>query len=185
MQTLDTLKEFADKHNLLYRTDTSRDGLHEAYVYSTESEPLYRYAFACWWDDDGPLALWVGVNPAKGDTEKRPRPTRDRCVRRSRAMGATGLIVANLFAARHNEPRGLRTTSDPVGPYNDQALTELNKIADWTIVAWGGQGRLGRERAAQVALLLTQSHCLGVTVKGDPRHPLYVKRDVLLRKWPI
>jgi hypothetical protein len=183
MQKLAVLKEFADRHNLLYRTGTSPGGLPEAYAYSCDM--VYRYAFARWWDTEGPLALWVGVNPGKGDTEQRQRPTLDRCICRSRAWGAAGLIFANLFAARHNEPSTLRTTSDPVGPHNDEALAELSKIADWTIVAWGRQGRPGRARAAQVVQILNKPLCLGVTTTGDPRHPLYVLRDAPVQPWPV
>ena len=175
------LKDFSDRHNLRYEPKPSHDGLPEVYVYTHDM--VYRYAFARWWDDQGPLVLWVGVNPAKGDTEQRYRPTLDRCIDRSRERGAAGLIFANLFAARHNQPSGLRSTPDPIGPHNDEALAELSKIAGWTIAAWGRQDALGRARARVVRRLLVRPLCLGVTVSGDPRHPLYVAGSVPLEPW--
>ena len=171
-QRIPFLKDFADRHDLHYEPKPSDDGLPEVYVYSHDM--VYRYAFARWWDDQAPLVLWVGVNPAKGDTEQRHRPTLDRCIRRSRELGAAGLIFANLFAARHNQPSGLRSTPDPIGAHNDEALAELSKIAGWTIAAWGQQDSLGHARALEVRRLLVRPLCLGVTASGDPRHPLYV-----------
>lgn len=184
-QRIPFLKHFADRHDLRYEPKPpkpSNDGLPEVYVYTHDMD--YRYAFARWWDDQGPLVLWVGVNPAKGDTEQRHRPTLDRCIRRSRELGAAGLIFANLFAARHNQPSGLRSTPDPIGAHNDEALAELSKIAGWTIAAWGEQDALGRARARVVRRLLVRPLCLGVTASGDPRHPLYVAGSVPLEPWP-
>ncbi len=78
MRKLAVLEEFAVRHGLLYRSDAPPDGPSDSYVYSRDME--YRYAFARWWSDEGSLVLWVGVNPAKGDTERRRRPTLERCI---------------------------------------------------------------------------------------------------------
>jgi hypothetical protein len=142
----------------------------------------YRYAFARWWDANGSLDLWVGVNPAKGDTEMRRRPTLERCIKRSRSEGAGGVMFANLFAARHNQPRGLRRMTDPVGPHNDDALRAMSKKASRTIAAWGNCGRL-LGRANDVARLLTGALCLGMTASGEPRHPLYVAGSTRVVEW--
>ena len=181
MLIAEKLEELAAQHDLLCRTDKSPDSLDEIYLYSRDMQ--YRYAFARWWRAEGPLVLWVGLNPAKGDTERRPRPTLDRCIARSRLLGGGGLIFANLFAARHNKPHGLRTTSDPVGPHNDAVLRALSELAEHTFVAWGAQGRL-HSRAAAVVPLLRRPRCLGVTANGQPRHPLYVRGDVVDQPWP-
>src|SRR5260370_14588062 len=116
MQQLAILKQFAARHALLYRSDTSAEGLSDIYVLSRDRR--YRYAFARCWCAEGPLVLWVGINPGKGDTEQRRRPTLERCINWSRSWGAAGLIFANLFAARHNKPNALRVTSAPVGRHN-------------------------------------------------------------------
>jgi len=175
------LKAFSHRHGLEYQAGKSPDGLAEVSVYSYKK--VYRYAFARWWKPQGPLVLWVGVNPGTGDTEKRRRPTLERCIARSKELGAAGLMFANLFAARASKPSGLRAISDPVGPHNDEALRELSKLARWTIAAWGQQGRCGRQRAAHVRTLLRQPQCLGVTITGDPRHPLYVSAATALKPW--
>ena len=68
LKQLSFLEAFAVQHDLLYQ----RDGMADRYVYSRDLG--YRYAFARYWNEEGSLILWVGVNPAKGDTEKRRRP---------------------------------------------------------------------------------------------------------------
>jgi hypothetical protein len=144
----------------------------------------YRYAFARWW---GPpdLALadaWVLLNPATGDTEQRRRPTLERCVERSRGDGRSGLVIVNLFAFRHTDPKTLRLAADAVGPANDDALRVLTRAAARTIAAWGAGGRL-LGRSAAVGPLLQSPLCLGSTRRGEPRHPLYVPGASGLVPW--
>jgi hypothetical protein len=171
------LQRFAATRGLHYQSDVQQTGEQDAYVFSADM--AYRYAFARRWRSDGPLVLWVGVNPAKGDTEKRRRPTLERCVRWSKSCGAGGLLIGNLFAARHNMPKGLRETADPIGPNNDDALRLLSTMATETVVAWGNAGRRHGCPDA-LAVLLRDPKCFGLTKKGQPRHPLYVPEDTPL-----
>lgn len=160
----------------------SPEGYPERYLFSPGLD--FRYAFGRWWDGDdlATTAIWVLLDPATGDTERRPRPTLDRCIARSWDIGATGLVIVNLFAFRHTDPKQLRTAQDAVGPANDAALRELTSAGLETIAAWGAHGRLnGRSRA--VAPLLSQPMCLGTTNHGEPRHPLYVSADARLVPW--
>jgi hypothetical protein len=186
MLIAERLEQLAGRLDLTCRQDKSPDGFDEIYLYSDDTnDPQYRYAFARWWRADGPIVLWVMLNPAKGDTERRPRPTLDRCIARSRSLGGGGLIIANLFAARHNKPGALRTTPDPVGLHNNEVLSAMSALAEHTFVAWGVQGAAARARAAEVIPLLRQPRCLGVTANGQPRHPLYVRKDVTnYELWP-
>src|SRR5438105_1249793 len=182
MERLAFLKAFAAERGLLHENHSPPGEISDSYVYS--SDMRYRYAFARWWDADGPLILWVGINPGKGDTELRRRPTLERCIRWSRSWGAAGLMFANLFAARHNKPKGLRGMTDPVGPHNDAALVAMSAVAGRTVAAWGGGGGL-HDRAAAVAELLSNPLCLGVTASGQPRHPLYVSSRTSAVPWPV
>lgn len=180
MQKIAQLEQFALRYGLLFRRDIPRGELSDTYVYSHDMQ--YRYAFARWWGVDGPLVLWVGVNPAKGDTEQRRRPTLERCIRWSRSWGAAGVLIGNLFAARHNEPKELRKTPDPIGPHNDEALKVMTQMANRTVVAWGNEGQR-HGRPEQVARLLSQPVCFGFTAAGQPRHPLYVPNDTPVEPW--
>ena len=180
----DEFEELAARLGLDDRAGTSPDGrATERYLYSPDM--THRYAFGRWWDepDLATTDVWVLLNPATGDTEQRRRPTLEKCVTRSRAAGRSGLVIVNLFAYRHTDPKTLQHADDPVGPANDATLRTLTVAAPRTIAAWGSHGTLhGRSRA--VAPLLDRPLCLGTTQHGEPRHPLYVSSGVELAPWP-
>jgi len=178
----DAFAALAARHGLEDRQGTSPDGLPERYLYSPDM--AYRYAFGRWWGEPelATSDVWVLLNPATGDTEQRRRPTLDKCIKRSRAAGRSGLVIVNLFAYRHTDPKTLQHAADPVGPANDDVLHVLTATAPRTVVAWGGGGSLhGRSRA--VAPLLDRPLCLGTTRHGEPRHPLYVPGNEQLVPW--
>jgi hypothetical protein len=178
----DVFAMLAARHGLEDRKGMSPEGLPERYLYSPDM--AYRYGFGRWWGDEGLATtdVWVLLNPATGDTEQRRRPTLERRINRSRGTGHSGLVILNLFAHRHTDPKTLQQVADPIGPANDDALRRLTAAATRTIVAWGAGGSLrGRSRA--VAPLLDQPLCLGTTRRGEPRHPLYVAGDAPLKPW--
>lgn len=181
-EQLGFLQPFALERGLLYQCRSPSIGVSDCYIFSHDMQ--YRYAFARQWATHGPLVLWIGVNPAKGDTEERRRPTLDRCIDWSKSWGAAGLVFANLFAARHNKPSELRGMADPIGEYNDDALIAISAIAWRTVAAWGNDGQL-LNRPKAVADLLNNPVCLGFTSSGQPRHPLYVKGGTSLVAWTI
>ena len=178
----DAFAALASKHHLEDWTGLSPEGLTERYLYSRDM--LFRYAFGRWWGstDIATTAVWVLLNPATGDTERRRRPTLDRCISRSRDIGHTGVVIVNLFAFRDTKPRNLRTAPDAIGHANDDVLRVLTTAGAQTIAAWGAHGRL-RGRSAQVGPLLDSPLCLGTTKRGEPRHPLYVPADAPLVPW--
>jgi hypothetical protein len=178
----DTFARLAEDHELLARPGVSPDGLPERYLYSPDM--VFRYAFGRWWgsEDLATTAIWVLLNPATGDTERRHRPTLARCISRSRVLGATGLLIVNLFAFRATDPRKLRSARDPVGPANDHVLRDVTGAGLLTVAAWGGSGSL-HGRSTRVRPLLDAPMCLGTTSGGEPRHPLYVSGGVPLRPW--
>ena len=92
------------------------------------------------------------------------------------------MLIVNLFAFRHTDPRKLRSADEPVGPANDEVLRAFTREAAQTIVAWGSHGAL-RGRSAEVGPLLSDPLCLGTTKHGEPRHPLYVPADAALVPW--
>jgi len=90
--------------------------------------------------------------------------------------------MANLFALRTTSPRVLRLVSDPVGPLNDYWLDRLRNEVDRAVAAWGNHGRL-LGRATEVSHRLHRLECLGWTVKGAPKHPLYVRGTKSPEAW--
>jgi hypothetical protein len=151
----------------------------------------YRYLLFDYWDADAPIVLWVMLNPSTADAEV-DDPTIRRCRGFTRAWGAGGFEVVNLYAWRATDPRELgRTFHDPVGRWsrrahneneNDRAIVAAARRADRVIAAWGAWCGPHPNRPARVLDLLAgqgrQVEALGLTKDGHPRHPLYVRGDV-------
>ncbi len=97
--------------------------------------------------------------------------------------------MSNIFALRSTDPRGLLGATDPVGPDCDRLLVEPGEPIGTTLVAWGSgsTGALRRLVAARVAqvvgMLGSDLYCLGTTLDGSPRHPLYVGYGVRMQSW--
>lgn len=146
-------------------------------------DPLgrYRYRLTRAWDRTGPAITWIMLNPSTADAAV-DDPTIRRVVGFSRAWGFGRLLVVNLFALRATRPQDLSDSPAPVGPGNDDAISEAVSAADGLLVAWGNHGVISnpgtgvcRDREVLHALAGASKGvgCLGTTNEGQPRHPLY------------
>lgn len=135
----------------------------------------YRYRLSRTWSN-GPTVLWLMLNPSTADATAND-PTVERCERRARASGYGRLLVANIFALRSTDPKGLYTHDEPIGPDNDQAISDTAKQADLVVCGWGNHGALSG-RGIDVMRSLESAdlnpHALRMTGAGQPNHPLYV-----------
>lgn len=146
--------------------------------------PDGRYRWVLWrrWGT-GPEVTFIGLNPSTADASH-DDPTLRRCLGFARRMGAGGVTVVNLFGLRATDPRALREAEDPVGPHNLEAIEQAVGGAWRVVAAWGNGGALhGQDRVVR-ALLPAGTWCLGVTERGQPRHPLYLRRDTPLIPLP-
>lgn len=116
--------------------------------------------------------VFVGLNPSTAD-ESHDDPTTRRCTGFARDWGFARLELVNLYAYAATAPAELRSAADPVGPGNTDAVSDAAGRADLVVCAWGNHG-LGPEADA-VLELVPQPYCLGTTLRGAPRHPLYVR----------
>lgn len=143
----------------------------------------YRYSLSRIWDEALPPLLCIGLNPSTADAEL-DDPTIRREVAFSRSNGFGGLLKGNLFAFRSTDPAGMMAAEDPVGPDNDLALIGMMTQATCILAAWGTRGSFkGRDKAVSELLKGRKLMCLGRTKEGHPRHPLYVKADVVFQEW--
>lgn len=143
----------------------------------------YRYTLDRVWDSGSPAAVYVMLNPSTADASEDDR-TIVRCINFAKREGYGGITVVNLFALRSTDPEALRSHPDPVGPDNTAWLNVvLDRGPGAVIAAWGAHP-FARARAAEVAALIaahgTPLKCLGVSLAGHPRHPLYLKADTPL-----
>jgi hypothetical protein len=142
---------------------------------------------------DGPLLsdaskrlLFIMLNPSTADASL-DDPTIRRCIGFAKSWGFGRLAVVNLFSFRSTDPSVLSKVDDAEGdPENATTILQLAQTADLVVCAWGVHGEL-RERDLFVTKLLTAEgiklHHLGLTLRGHPKHPLYLKGDTTPVPW--
>jgi hypothetical protein len=149
--------------------------------------PCEAYRYLLWriWDPAKPLWSFGMLNPSTADHEKLD-PTVKRCCQRAMHGGAGGLVVWNLFAYRATKPEDMKAQTDPVGPFNDEAMLLAVSVAALNIAAWGVHGVHNDRDVAVLALLKRGDvplHALDYGAAGFPRHPLYLSFDLQPQPW--
>lgn len=145
----------------------------------------YRYTLTRDWScADEPRALFIMLNPSTADALE-DDPTIRRCVAFATREGCGSLEVANCYAWRTADPVLLwgNRGQDIVGPDNVERVRTALGRASLVICAWGAYP----VDSSPVPGLLAnvECWCLGVTKNGSPRHPLYVRGDAPLVRWPV
>ena len=135
----------------------------------------YRYDLTRRWAA-GPTALWVMLNPSTADADI-DDPTIRRCIGFSKRDGYGSLTVVNLFAYRATDPKDLLTADDPEGPDNWWHVQRAVRSSDAVVFAWGAASIADGHHLWHGGALIPSPLCLGHTLSGAPRHPLYVKGD--------
>ncbi len=122
--------------------------------------------------------LFIMLNPSTAD-ENLNDPTVTRCIGFARQWGYKNLEVVNIFALRSTDPRALKSHPDPVGPGNDKFILSAVEESDRIVFAWGALGAYMNRGKDVIRLVtsLTPALCFGLTNEGQPRHPLYLKKD--------
>lgn len=154
-------------------------------VFSTDM--VYRYELHRNWDvgfgDDRGKLNFIMLNPSTAD-ERVNDPTVERCERRAKRMGFSGLVVTNLFALRSTDPKGLYKHPEPIGGSLTDDYIGINAYeSSMIILGWGAHGQY-ESRAKDVLALLAETpditrklHVLDRTKAGFPKHPLYISND--------
>lgn len=148
----------------------------------------YRYSLVRRWGVGGFPAQFIMLNPSTAD-DALDDPTIRRCVGFARSLGASGLVVVNLYAFRATKPVDLWRADDPVGPDADTYLGIVARRAATEgaplIAAWGASAR--PDRVEHVRALVAERGAnltaLGVTKDGAPRHPLYLPATAVPTPW--
>jgi hypothetical protein len=98
--------------------------------------------------------------------------------------------MLNLFAYRATDPKVMKLQKDPVGALNDEIIKSVFEHTDLVICAWGTHGKyLDRGETVKNMLKPKESKyygdlCyLGLTKDGYPKHPLYLKKDLVPIWW--
>jgi hypothetical protein len=144
----------------------------------------YRYSLLRRWGP-GQAACFVMLNPSTAD-ETEDDPTIRRCMGFAQSWGYDALVVGNLFAFRATDPNGMLAEPACIGPENDTWLRRIIVGAGIVVCAWGANGtHLGRgvNFRAMASAWGTPLFVLGLTLRGEPRHPLYLPADLKPVLW--
>jgi hypothetical protein len=138
----------------------------------------YRYKLSRDWSGKAnePYVLFVGLNPSTAD-DVADDPTIRRCIQFACDWGYNKMCMANLFAYRATRPELMFDAKDPIGIDNDDWLSLLTYNAQITVAAWGNNGAF-MKRSAYFLENYNNIYSLGNTLKGEPKHPLYLKKTL-------
>ncbi|NEQ52785.1 MAG: DUF1643 domain-containing protein [Leptolyngbya sp. SIO3F4] len=151
-----------------------------------DSSHKYRYCLTRSWPANHVSQVtFIMLNPSQANAEQ-DDPTLRACSQFAKAWGYTQLTVVNLFAYRTSKPENLASETDPIGPSNDRYLLAATDASKQVILAWGNWGTLLNRAQAVVQLLKpyrSKLYCLSYNRSGQPRHPLYIKRNTTPLAW--
>lgn len=131
---------------------------------------------------------WCMLNPSKAGREIND-PTVIRCVGYTRAAGYDGMTAFNLYARRATDPYELvDDTLDNVGPRYWDYIEDILREVSAVVCAWGANV-IATDRAGTVTRAIQRMYpampllCLGTTLAGAPRHPLYLPLTATLEPY--
>lgn len=148
----------------------------------------FRFDVLRQWEGPGPLALWVMLNPSTADADN-DDPTLRRVIRftQDALPHCAGVVVCNLYALRATKPKHLLDAQNAEGwPNNIQMIGHYMRSADVAEVVFGWGSWLTPKRPLRTpvedmaAELGRFPLCLGKTVNGNPKHPLFVAANTPL-----
>lgn len=162
----------------MHGLDNTGNGMQKGATFDSTGQ--YRYNLWREWDAQAPRVGFVMLNPNRADAVI-DDPTIRRCLGFAKAWGYGKLEVVNLFAYRTAHPKELHQVADPIGAENDLYLTSLSDRVERIVLAWGNWGTLGDRAQIVLQFLPPYPHlyCFGLTKTGQPRHPLYLRKDTL------
>ena len=145
----------------------------------------YRYLLWREWDSQSKTISFIMLNPSRADAQVND-PTITRCIKFAKSWGYGRLEVVNLFAYRTSKPSLLKQATEPIGRDNDRYIIKSVLKSDRIILAWGNHGAWQQQDIYIVELLKNYNHLysLGMTKRGCPRHPLYLRSTTKPQKYP-
>lgn len=145
----------------------------------------HRLKFVCSWEKDLPRCLFIMLNPSTADSIKCDR-TLDKCIKIAQHNGFGSIAVVNLFSLRSPSPKDLLETDARIHAENIGYIKAEIDDAKIIVAAWGEQG-VWFNGCYPVLKYLEQTgrelYCLGENRYGWPRHPLFMKSDLVFKEY--
>jgi hypothetical protein len=155
---------------------------------AVDDSETYRWWLEWSWDagadaDGEDVAVFIGCNPVhRGDTYD----STTRACYEAVEDRVGRLLLVNLYAFRHPDPKALLTVDDPVGDENEEVLRRSIAEASTVVLCWGDIGAaVDPPRAAEVRSWAGSPLVFGTTRAGNPWHPGYANRRGALRLQPF
>ena len=155
-------------------------------LFGAEFSECRNYRYSLWriWDKSKPLVMFIGLNPSKAG-EFNDDPTIRRVKSIAKNLGYGGVYMMNCFAYIRTDPKLLKINPMSKG-WNDNMLTvTASKCAD-VIFAWGNfeiVKTTGRD--IELIEMFPNAKALQINKNGSPKHPLYVRGDVIPVKFKV
>tara|TARA_B100000700_G_scaffold306415_1_gene381553 strand:- start:1885 stop:2406 length:522 start_codon:yes stop_codon:yes gene_type:complete len=141
--------------------------------------------------------VFIGLNPSKANLEKNDR-TISRIINFCSRWNYKNIYIINLFGLISKSPLQLLKSDDPIGDNNDFII--LTTLEFWSKnincdlwLGWGDKGQFNRRDQTILKLIKNLSNfksrvnnpskrilSLGLSKKGNPRHPLYMPNESIL-----
>lgn len=136
-------------------------------------------------DNMGGMAF-VMLNPSTADASNND-PTVTRCMNYAIAWGYSTLYVLNIFAYRATDPKEMIRAHDPEGVHNKLAFASILPLCNLVVCAWGVHGLVRNQQKRALEWIEgcgKTPYVLGITKDGQPKHPLYLRKDLKPYVWP-
>ncbi len=147
----------------------------------------HRYWLSRCWDFKKKAVGWVMLNPSTAD-DNMDDPTIKRCIDFAKRWGYGGICVVNLFPFRATDPKKL-LEYDAITLLGNQSLylegfKDLELSCEKVICAWGNNLPSKHEMYLKDIKPFKQIssgklHYLDLCNSGNPKHPLYLKSDLV------
>jgi hypothetical protein len=128
---------------------------------------------------------FIMLNPSTADASL-DDPTIRRCIGYAKDWMMSKLEVVNLYAYRATDPKELWKVEDPVGEDNNLYIQNALYTSDLVVCAWGNNAKL--DRVGEVIGIIkefTTPHYLELSKTGQPKHPLYLKKELQPTRWLV
>ena len=137
------------------------------------------------WDSSLPKVMFIGFNPSVADAMS-DDPTIRRVCGFAKLWGYGGVYMANIFSMVSTDPDALfRVPHTEEDAKEDLSyLRVVSAFVDAVVFAWGAH-KLAADRVAEVIKIFPEAYCLDRNKDGSPKHPLYVKYDVVPNKYSM
>lgn len=150
----------------------------------------HRYTLWRRFKDGAPISrmvAFIGLNPSTATPEKLD-PTVSKCEHWAKAWGFDGFVMLNLFSYRATEPKEMVEYEIRAATYhhhmkNGEAIHYITQRCGLTVCCWGNDGAFGGLSSGTLGSLKhlgVETHALKLNKTGEPKHPLYHKKNVAL-----